>query len=136
VAALVLDASVALVTVLPEPNSATAQAILARVINDGAVVPMHWSLEVANALLMAERRKTIPVGDHQLLLHQLAALPIVTDVETARRAWLETVAQAVAHRLTLYDAAYLELSLRRQLPLATFDTALRRAADATGVELV
>ena len=133
---LVLDASVALAAVLPEPNSADAQAILARVIDDGAVVPTLWSLEVGNTLLVAERRGSIAVGDHKALLRRLAALPIVADLETSTRAWRETIELAQRHRLTLYDAAYLELSLRRGLPLATFDAALRRAANGASVALL
>jgi predicted nucleic acid-binding protein len=133
---LVLDASVALAAVLPEPNSSDAQAVLARVIDDGAVVPTLWWLEVGNALLVAERRGSIAVGDHKALVRQLAALPIVADPETSARAWRETIELAQRHRLTLYDAAYLELSLRRGLPLATFDAALRRAAnEANAVQL-
>jgi predicted nucleic acid-binding protein len=133
---LVLDASVALAAVLPEPNSSDAQAILARVIDDGAVVPALWCLEVGNTLLVAERRGSIAVGDHKALLRRLAALPIVADQETSARAWRETIELAQRHRLTLYDAAYLELSLRRGLPLATFDAALRRAANVASVALL
>ncbi len=133
---LVLDASVALAVVLPEANSAAAQAILARVIDDSAVVPTLWRLEVGNTLLIAERRGSIAIGDHKALLRRLAALPIVADVETSARAWRETIELAERHRLTLYDATYLELSLRRGLPLATFDAALRRAATAANVPLL
>jgi predicted nucleic acid-binding protein len=135
-AILVLDASVALAAVLPEPNSSDAQTILKRVIDDGAVVPTLWSLEVGNTLLVAERRGSIAVGDHKALLRRLAALPIVADPETSARAWRETIELAQRHRMTLYDAAYLELSLRRGLPLATFDAALRRAANAASVALL
>ena len=97
---------------------------------------MLWPLEVGNTLLIAERRQSIAAGDHRQLLRRLATLPIVTDIETAPRAWHETVELAERHRLTLYDATYLELSLRRQLPLATFDAALQRAATAAGVQLL
>jgi predicted nucleic acid-binding protein len=133
---LVLDASIALAAVLPEKNSASAKTILERVIDAGGLVPAHWPLEVGNALLVAERRRLIASGDHRQLLRRLAALPIVTDVETGSRAWRDTIEQAATLGLTLYDAAYLELSLRRQLPLATFDAALRRAAATAGVALV
>ena len=133
---LVLDASVALAAVLPEANSSDAQTILARVIDDGAVVPTLWCLEVGNTLLVAERRGSIAIGDHKASLRRLAALPIVADLETSARAWHETIELAQRHRLTLYDAAYLELSLRRGLPLATFDAALRRAANAANVALL
>jgi predicted nucleic acid-binding protein len=133
---LILDASAALAAVLPEPNSADAQGFLTRVIDDGAVVPTLWCLEVDNTLLVAERRRSIAVGDHKALLRRLAALPIVADLETSVRAWRETIELAQRRRLTLYDAAYLELSLRRGLPLATFEAALRRAANTANVALL
>jgi predicted nucleic acid-binding protein len=133
---LVLDASVALAAVLPEANSAAAETILGQVVDGGAVVPMLWRLEVGNALLIAERRGTIGIGDHKSLIGSLAALPIVADVETSARAWRETIELAARHRSTLYDAAYLELCVRRSLPLATFDAALRRAAAAANVRLL
>ncbi len=133
---LVLDASVAVAAVLPEPNSSNAQAILARIVDDGAVVPALWYLEVGNTLLVAERRGSVAIGDHKASLRRLAAFPIVADLETSTRAWRETIELAERHRLTLYDAAYLELSLRRGLPLATFDAALRRAANAVNVPLL
>lgn len=65
---VVLDASIALAAVLPEPNSLVARAILARIVDEGAVVPMLWPLEVVNSLLMAERRQSIQAGDHTKLL--------------------------------------------------------------------
>jgi predicted nucleic acid-binding protein len=132
---MVLDASVALAAVFPETNSEAAEAILARIVDGGALVPALWRLEVGNALLIAERRGTIAAGDHNTLLVRLGALPITVDLETSARAWDEIIDLAQRHRLTLYDAAYLELSVRRSLPLATFDAALRRASAAANVEL-
>jgi predicted nucleic acid-binding protein len=60
-------------------------------------------------------------------------LPITVDVETDRQAWGPTLELSVRHRLTLYDAAYLELALRRKLPIATLDAELRAAAEAEGI---
>lgn len=132
----VLDASVTLAALIEEERSAEAREILRAVIDDSAVVPGLWFLEVGNVLLIAERRRSLTSAARRDHLDDLTRLPIVIDNETAGHAWHETMEHAVAHRLTLYDAAYLELSLRRQLPLATFDTALRRAAAAAGVGLV
>ena len=132
----VLDASVTLAALIEEERSAEAREILRAVIDDSAVVPGLWFLEVGNVLLIAERRRSLTAAARRDHLDDLSRLPIVIDNETAGHAWHETMEHAVAHRLTLYDAAYLELSLRRQLPLATFDTALRRAAAAAGVGLV
>ncbi|HET7882050.1 MAG TPA: type II toxin-antitoxin system VapC family toxin [Acetobacteraceae bacterium] len=131
-----MDASVTLAALIEEERSAEAREILRAVIDDSAVVPGLWFLEVGNVLLIAERRRSLTAAARRDHLDDLSRLPIVIDNETAGHAWHETMEHAVAHRLTLYDAAYLELSLRRQLPLATFDTALRRAAAAAGVGLV
>jgi predicted nucleic acid-binding protein len=111
-----------------------AASILARVVDGGAAVPGIWHLEVGNILLLAERRRTISAADRVTALRDLSQLPVEVDQETASRAWRDMIELAERHLLTLYDAAYLELSLRRRLPLATFDAALRRAADAAGVQ--
>jgi predicted nucleic acid-binding protein len=99
-------------------------------------VPSHWALEVANGLLMAERRKRVSQADAAEALGILAQLPIETDTETARRASGETVGLARQFALTVYDAAYLELALRRGAALATSDAALAKAAKKAGVTVV
>jgi predicted nucleic acid-binding protein len=128
---LVLDASVSLAWMLPgEVGVEPAKQLIDLVSDQGAIVPSHWRLEVANALLMAERRGRVTSEQVAALLNQLAALPISIDPETAARAWDASPALARRHRLSLYDAAYLELALRKDLPLASFDGALLRAAEA------
>ena len=83
---------------LRKPNS-DAPAILARVVEDGAVVPALWHLEVGNTLLVAERRGSIAIGGPQgAHLRRLAALPIVDDLETSTHAWRETMEFAQRHR--------------------------------------
>lgn len=130
-AGLILDSSIALSWCLPDEAEADEiQSIVAR---HGAVVAAHWPLEVANALLMAVRRQRVDAVFRDAALRDLAALPIVIDAETSSHAWRATLALADAHGLTAYDAAYLELAVRRGLPLATFDAKLRRAAQALGV---
>jgi predicted nucleic acid-binding protein len=98
-----------------------------------AVVPGLWHLEVANVLLQAERRGRITTGDVAMRLELIAELPITTDNETTARAWREILALARAEGLTTYDATYLELAIRRGLPLQTKDEALITAAKRTGV---
>lgn len=135
-AALVLDCSVTLAWFLRDERSTLATDALDRVAEAGAIVPGLWRLEVGNALLVAERRGRL-TGEHRArVLRHLAELPITLDDETAERAWRETIALAESQGLTLYDATYLELSLRRSLPLATFDGALCAAARRTGVILL
>ncbi len=135
-AGLVLDASVTLAAVLQEANSAPAADLIDRVAAEGAVVPSHWHLEVGNGLLMSERRGNISPVQRAAYAEDLLTLRIETDPETYSRAWRESLTIAGQYRLTLYDAAYLELSIRLSLPLATFDAALRQSAAAARVKLL
>jgi len=106
------------------------------VIDKGAWVPGIWRLEVAKVLEMGLRRGRTDADFRDAALGDLAALPIEVDVETDRQAWSATVRLAATRKLTLYDAAYLELARRRGLPLATLDKELREAAVAEGVLLL
>jgi predicted nucleic acid-binding protein len=132
----VLDSSVALTWCFEDEATAACDALLGKLVNEGAHAPSLWPLEVLNVLVMAERRGRITSQDR---LHQagwLHALPVALDTQTAEQAWQATSLLADGHRLTLYDAAYLELAHRLELPLATLDTHLRRAARALGVPLL
>ena len=100
-----------------------------------AWVPELWHLELANALLIAEKRKRINQVRIKGFLKKLQAYRIAVDNETTTRAWHETLELAMQYKLSTYDAAYLELALRRRLPLATLDEALTKAATAAGVPL-
>lgn len=135
-AGLVLDSSIALSWCLPDEAAPDVDEVQQTVVMQAAVVAAHWPLEVANALLMAVRRGRIDVAFRDAALRDLAALPIALDPETSSRAWRETLRLAETHRLTAYDAAYLELAHRRDLPLATLDGDLRTAARELGVILV
>lgn len=107
-----------------------------RVVASSAWVPGLWRLEVANALTMGVRSKRITAEFRQQSLADLALLDIATDVDTDAMAWTRTVRLADQHRLTVYDAAYLELAQRLVLPLATLDAALRRAATSLSLPLL
>lgn len=133
---IVLDCSVAVSWCFADEASAAGDALLRRLAADGAVVPGLWFLELANVLLGGVRRGRISHAELRAFLGQLERLPVAEDAETGGRAFGETLALAAAQDLTAYDAAYLELAMRRGLPLATRDTALVRAARATGVELL
>ncbi|UWQ19737.1 type II toxin-antitoxin system VapC family toxin [Jannaschia sp. M317] len=131
---LIVDASVAAVWVLPDEDNAAADAILHRVAAEGGVVPgLIWH-ELRNILLMAARRGRLPEAEIVPSLLRLRRLPLeAVDMGAVGDAGI--VALATRHRLTAYDAAYLALAQTRALPLTTADRALRRAADAEGVEL-
>jgi len=103
---------------------------------NGAWVPAPWRLEVANVLQMNVNRKRHSTTFRDAALAELALLPIHLDPNTDRHAWGETLHLAERHGLTVYDAAYLELALRRKIALATLDRQLRAAAASNGVELL
>ncbi len=133
---MVVDSSVTLTWCFEDEQTAASLALLEQVVEHGAVAPAVWPLEVLNALVMAERRKRVDAAQRQRLTGFLRDLPIALDAETAAQAWSATVQLAERHRLTVYDAAYLELAQRRGLPLASLDNELRAAAQAVGVALV
>jgi predicted nucleic acid-binding protein len=130
----VLDSSVTMTWFFEDEATSATDELLDGLNQDGrAVVAAHWALEVSNTLLMAERRKRTTIAESSEFLAILDALPIETDPHTADRASTTTLALARTHGLTLYDGAYLELAMRRSLPLATLDRDLRAAAKRTGV---
>jgi predicted nucleic acid-binding protein len=97
---------------------------------------MLWRSEIANALQMNVRRGRHGADFRDAALSNLAWFPIHVDAQAEPDAWLGALQLADRHRLTVYDAAYLELALRRRLPLATLDRDLRAAAEGEGVELL
>ncbi len=127
---LVLDCSVTLAWVYSDETTPPVRHVFDLLSQSGAWVPGLWRLEVANVLEMSARRGRHADDLRDATLADLAQLPIQVDTETDRQAWGPTVHLADRHKLTLYDAAYLELALRRNLPLATLDADLRRAAKA------
>ena len=132
---LVLDCSVALCWYFRDEADPYADGVATKLTSTEAVVPSLWPLEVANAVLMGERRKRSTQAEAQRWIAVLEALPITLDGETAARAWNDTLKLARAQNLFTYDAAYLELALRQGLPLATLDAELKDAARAVGVPL-
>jgi predicted nucleic acid-binding protein len=133
--ALVLDGSVALAWCFSDEADAYADAIARRFPDISAVVPSIWHLEVTNAMLVGERRGRCDQTDTSRWTAFLSSLSIVVDEHNGTRVFNEVVALARAHKLSTYDAAYLELALRRDLPLATLDKPLKAAAATAGVQL-
>jgi predicted nucleic acid-binding protein len=133
---LILDSSVVLAWVYSDEASPGVSRVLDLVNQDGAWVPCLWRLEVANVLEMGVRRGRHDTAFRDATLTDLLLLPISTDPETERQAWGATLHLAWQHRLTMYDAAYLELAKRRALPLATLDAELRTAAESENVSLL
>ena len=132
----VLDSSVALTWCFDDERTATTDALLDRVTVLGAAAPSLWPLEVLNGLAMAERRGRLDAQRRQRMTSLLQALPVAIDPETVRNAWQLTSHLAERFRLTVYDAAYLELAQRMGLPLASLDQDLRAAGATLGVPLL
>lgn len=131
---VVLDSSATLAWVL-EDERESAEAALDLLSAERAAVPAHWILEITNGLRLAMRRQRLKPGEIAAILERLRILPLIVDTETATRGWTDTLALADKYELTTYDAAYLELALRIDAPLATLDHQLARAARSAGVEL-
>lgn len=130
---LVLDASVTASWLLEDELDPQAGVAVELVREDGALVPQLWHYEVRNALLAAQRRGRLREDEVPERLDSLGHMPVLTDQEPDLQVAMEL---ANGHGLSFYDAMYLELAFRRQLPLATFDARLARAARAEGLDVI
>lgn len=133
---LVLDSSTTMAWVYSDETTQAVQDVFGLLSRGGAWVPGLWRLEIANVLEMGVRRKRHSAEFRDATLADLVQLPIELDMETDLHAWGETLELAERHHLTVYDAAYMELAIRRGLPLATLDEDLRRAAQTEKVTLL
>lgn len=136
-ARFVLDTSVTMAWCFEDEASGYADAILARIEDgDDVAVPSLWPLEVANVLLVGERRGRLTQAETALFIRLLGGLPISVEEDTPRHAFGAILALGRAHALSSYDAAYLELAMRLGLPLATSDVRLITAAATVGVPIL
>jgi predicted nucleic acid-binding protein len=114
-----------------------AEAILDRLeTGDDAVVPVLWLYEASAVLAREQNLGILAAQKAEEFIAELQSLNIAPDEESAARIFPDVHGLALAHRLTSYDAAYLELTLRRGLPLATLDDDLIRASRAAGVSVI
>lgn len=135
-AAVVLDCSATLSWFMPDEDGPQARSLRSLVTDQGAVVPMLWPIELGNVFLFAVRARRISASQRATAIDALGGLPIEIDGETLTVIWTATLALAERFRLTVYDACYLELAQRRQLPLATLDKELRIAAKKLDIPLL
>lgn len=132
----ILDASVTLCWCFENQANDYTEAILERLAGgDESSVPFVWPIEVANVLVKAERRKALTIAQATGFLEELGAWPIQVDTLGVDRAFQQILNTARQHNLSAYDAAYLELAMREELPLATLDDALIKAAMSVGVKI-
>jgi predicted nucleic acid-binding protein len=129
----ILDCSVTLAWYFKDEANDYANSVRKSLSRAAAVVPALWPLEVANILVLGERRQRSSEAEASKWLRYLQMLPIRVDEETAARAWSDILHVARSYHLSAYDAAYLELAIRLGLPLAALDDKLKAAAASAGV---
>ena len=135
-AAFVVDCSIAMAWLFNDEATAKTAALLNRLATETALVPAWWFIEITNVLALAERKGRIKPTESDAFIADLSKLGIERDDEAPDRAFTHLLALCRRHRLTSYDAIYLDLAVRRDLPLATLDDALRNAAHKVGVRLL
>jgi predicted nucleic acid-binding protein len=129
----VLDASVALCWAFKDELTDLADAALERLRTDKALVPSIWWFEICNVLIVNERSGRISEPDSSVFLSKLRTLEIATD---DKRQDADVLMLSRRHRLSVYDASYLEIARREGLALATLDRELMRAARAEHLHLL
>ena len=132
---VVIDASVALAWCFPDEASEYADGVLVALKGQAIIVPAVWGLEIANALLVGERRKRLKQPQILRFVALLEGLPILQDGQAVSENVSNVLPLARHYGLSAYDAAYLELSIRHGVPLATLDAKLQKAAQREGVRI-
>jgi len=136
-ATFVVDASVGFGWVYQGQATSETDSLLNEVAAGATVmVPALWFLEMSNILLVAQRRQRLTAGQRKLAMEKLTAMRFTVDEEGSRHAFGKTSELAEKYGLTIYDATYLELALRRLLPLASRDEALKSAAKQCGLKVL
>ena len=134
--AFVLDCSVAMAWLFHDEATMKTADLLKRLATETALVPAWWFVEITNVLALAERKGRITPAQSGAFIADIGKLEIELDDEAPGRAFTHLLSLCRAHRLTSYDAMYLDLAVRRQLPVATLDNDLRKAAKKLGVPLL
>ncbi|MCA1786007.1 MAG: type II toxin-antitoxin system VapC family toxin [Desulfobacteraceae bacterium] len=132
----VIDNSVVMTWCFKDENSQYSDFILHKFESVTAIVPSIWPLEVTNVLLVAERSERISEADSTRFIALLSELPIIVDQESPERMIKEIFALARKHNLSSYDASYLDLAMRKGLPIATLDKNLLAAAKRSKVSIL
>ncbi len=135
-AAFVVDGSIAMAWLFHDEATPKTIALLNRLATETALVPGWWFIEITNVLALAERKGRITPAQSDALIADLSKLGIERDDEAPARAFTHLLGLCRQHRLTSYDAIYLDLAVRRSLPLATLDDDLRKTAKQLGVGLL
>ncbi len=132
---MVIDNSVVMSWCFKHEINTYSNAVLDCMAGSAAVVPSIWPLEVVNVLLVAERRKFLSEADSVQFIRLLLQLPILVEYQSPESALKDVLWLARAQRLSSYDASYLDLAMKKNLPLATLDKHLKKAARAVNVKI-
>lgn len=132
----VIDNSVVMTWCFEDEVNLYAEAVLDQLEVSTAFVPSIWPLEIGNVLLVAERKKRLSQADSARFIALIHDLPILIEQEPSERMLGEILALAREHHLSTYDASYLDLAMRKGLPLATLDNGLKAAAKRSHVPVV
>jgi predicted nucleic acid-binding protein len=132
----VVDNSVVMAWCFRDQANDYADSVLERLADAVAYVPSVWPLEVVNVFLAAERKRYISQANGVRFISLLSELPIIVENEDYERTMKELLGLARAHGLSSYDASYLDLAMRKGLPLATQDEKLRKAAASASVPIL
>ncbi len=133
----VIDASVALAWCFADEETDFTRELLLSLRNAApATVPSWWFVELANVLAVSERKGRVTPGQISQFIETIQSLDLDIDEESASRAFDCLLPLCRAHRLSCYDAMYLDLALRKRLPLATLDAALAKAARTLGIKIL
>jgi predicted nucleic acid-binding protein len=132
----VIDNSVVMSWCFQDETNKYADVVLGFLEEGAAYVPAIWPLEVSNVLLVAERRKRLSQADSSHFISLLFELPIIVEQESPERMLSEILALAREYKLSSYDASYLDLAMRKGLPLATTDMNIIAAAKRSSVPII
>lgn len=135
-ASFVVDCSVAMSWLFPDEATPRTRALLNRMASETALVPGWWFIEVTNVLAIAERRGRIARAESDAFIADIGRLAFERDDAAPDRAFTTLLGLCRLHGLTSYDAIYLDLAVRTNLPLATLDVDLRKAARKLGITLL
>jgi predicted nucleic acid-binding protein len=135
-ASFIVDCSLAMAWLFKDEATSHTARLLRRLDSESMLVPALWFLELTNVMVLAERHRRITVAESAEFILELSKLDIEIDAESPERTFEALLPLCRIYRLTSYDAAYLELAVRRRLPLATLDGPLRKAARRVGVKLL
>ena len=132
---VVVDASVALAWCFPDESNEDADSVLLKLKGQTIIVPAVWALEIANVLLVGERQKRLKQPEISRFIGLLGGLSVFQDSQTVSESVVNILPLAREYGLSAYDAAYLELAIRHNAPMATLDGSLQKAARKAGVPI-